>query len=108
MTSPLLPPLPQPTVSTDTSRLATRENLEQAGAQFESLFIGMMLKSMRQARLAEGLFESKAADQFRDMADQKLSQQMAVHKPIGIGKAMTEFLSRSQPQLAEPPSGGEA
>jgi peptidoglycan hydrolase FlgJ len=111
VTSPLLPgQLPgtsQPTVSTDTTRLATRENLEQAGARFESVFIGMMLKSMRQARLAEGLFDSKAADQFRDMADQKLAQNMAVHTPMGIGKAMTEFLSRSQPQLAETPKAGE-
>jgi flagellar protein FlgJ len=110
VTNPLLPPVSQSpalqsTVSTDTQRLATRENLEQAGAQFESVFIGMMLKSMRQARLAEGLFESKAADQFRDMADQKLAQDMAVHTPMGIGKAMTEFLSRSQPQLAAPPEG---
>ncbi|THG41752.1 hypothetical protein E5988_03580 [Sphingomonas olei] len=54
----------------------------------------MMLKSMRAAKLAEPLFDSQAIDTFRDMQDQKMVQQMAQHTPLGIGKAMTEFLSR--------------
>jgi len=82
-------------VSTDTSRLAGKDNLEAAGKRFEAIFVNMMLKSMRTAKLADGLFESKASDQFRDMQDQQLSQSMAEHAPIGIGKAMTEFLSRA-------------
>lgn len=83
-------------VSTDTSRLDTRANLEAAGDRFEALFVNMMLKSMRSTRLAEGLFDSKASEQFRDMQDQKLAESMASHAPIGIGKAMTEFLARAQ------------
>ncbi|WP_136163050.1 rod-binding protein [Sphingomonas flavalba] len=86
----------------DSSRLATADNLKAAGEKFESLFIGMMLKSMRQAKLADGLFENDAQNQFRDMQDTKLSEAMAVHTPMGIGKAMTEFLARSQPALADP------
>lgn len=82
-------------------RAATKENLVKAGQQFEAVFTGMMLKSMRQTKLAEPLFDSKAIDTFRDMSDQKVVQQMAEHTPLGIGKAMTEFLSRSQPDLNE-------
>lgn len=82
-------------VSTDTSRLASKENLEAAGKRFEAIFVGMMVKSMRQTRLADGLFESKALDQFREMQDDQLAKAMAEHKPIGIGKAMTEFLGRA-------------
>jgi flagellar protein FlgJ len=82
-------------VSTDTSRLASKENLEAAGQRFEAIFVGMMLKSMRQAKLGDGLFDSKAQEQFRDMQDEKLARSMAAHAPIGIGKAMTEFLSRA-------------
>ena len=78
---------------------ATKENLVAAGQQFEAVFTGMMLKSMRQAKLAEPLFDSQAIDTFRDMADSKTVQAMASHTPLGIGKAMTEFLSRSQPDL---------
>jgi flagellar protein FlgJ len=50
---------------------------------------------MRSASLGEGLFDSKAGEQFRDMQDAKLAESMAAHAPIGIGKAMTEFLSKS-------------
>jgi flagellar protein FlgJ len=84
-------------VSMDTSRLASSENLDAAGKRFEAIFVGMMLKSMRSASLGEGLFDSKATAQFRDMQDQQLAQTMAAHAPIGIGKAMTEFLARAAP-----------
>lgn len=88
-----------PGVSTGLDRAATAQNLSAAGQQFEAVFTGMMLKSMRQARLAETLFESKGLDTFRDMQDQKVVAEMAVSTPIGIGKAMTEFLARAQPGL---------
>lgn len=86
----------------DDSRLKTAGNLEAAGKQFESVFTGMMLKAMRQAKLADPLFDSKALDTFRDMQDQKTVAAMAESAPLGIGKAMTEFLSRSQPDLNQP------
>lgn len=86
----------------DASRVATKENLQAAGQKFEALFIGMMLKSMRQAKLGDSLFESQALDRFREMQDVKTAETMAVHAPIGIGKAMTEFLSRSAPELQAP------
>ncbi len=99
-----LPALPSvgidaPNVSTDTSRLASRANLEKAGKQFEAVFTQMMLKSMRAPHLAEDLFGSKAQDTFRDMQDQKLSETMATAKPLGIGKAMVDFLAKSQAAL---------
>ncbi len=84
-------------ISTDTSRLANKENLDAAGKRFEAIFVGMMLKSMRSTKLAEGLFDNKATQQFRDMQDQQFSESMAAHAPIGIGKAMTDFLSRAIP-----------
>lgn len=102
---PLSPPLVgSPSASADTSRLGTRENLDEAAAKFESLFIGMMLKSARAARLSDGLFDSSAVEQFRDMQDVRLSETMAGHMPLGIGKALGEFLTRNQPQLkGDPP-----
>ena len=86
-------------LDTGLAKTATKDNLTKAGQQFESVFTGMMLKSMRQAKLADPLFDSKALDTFRDMQDQKVVQEMATHAPLGIGTAMTEFLSRSQPDL---------
>lgn len=84
-------------ISTDTSRLASKENLDAAGKRFEAIFVGMMLKSMRATKLSDGLFDNKATQQFRDMQDQQLAESMAAHAPIGIGKAMTDFLSRAVP-----------
>nr|WP_254447694.1 rod-binding protein [Sphingomonas sp. ID1715] len=58
-----------------------------------------MLKSARAAKLDDGLFDSEALNQFQDMQDAKLSETMAVHTPMGIGKALTEFLARNRPDL---------
>ncbi len=88
-------------ISTDSSRLTNRANLEKAGKQFEAVFTGMMLKSMRAAKLSDPLFDSKALDTFRDMQDQKTVAAMADHTPLGIGKAMTAFLAKSQPDLKD-------
>ncbi|WP_366930266.1 rod-binding protein [uncultured Sphingomonas sp.] len=82
--------------SNDTSRLKSDANLAAAGQRFEAIFTGMMLKSMRSAKLADGLFDNKAGEQFRDMFDGKLTESMAQHSPMGIAKAMTDFLAKSQ------------
>ena len=86
----------------DTRRLKNSANLDQAAKQFESVFTGMMLKSMRQAKLADPLFDSKALDTFRDMQDQMTVKAMAEHTPLGIGKAMRDFLAKSQADLKIP------
>lgn len=99
------PPLVgSPSVAADSSRLATKDNLANAAAQFESIFINQMLKSARAAKLDDGLFDSDAVDQFRDMQDAKLSETIALHTPMGIGKALTDFLAKNRPDL----KGGEA
>ena len=106
--SPLNAPAAAPTtgISTDTSRLKSKDNLDKAGKKFEAVFTGMMLKSMRQAKLADPLFDSKAIDTFTDMQDGLVAKSMAEHTPLGIGKAMTDFLAKSQsdlnPGAAEP------
>lgn len=93
-------------IGTDTSRVSTQQNLEAAGEKFEAVFTGMMLKSMRQAKLGDGLLDSSAGNQFRDMQDQQIAQTMATHAPIGIGKAMVAFLSKAQ-AANQAASGGD-
>lgn len=96
---PVAPLAGSPSVATDTSRLATKDNLDAAAAKFEALFIHTMLKSARAAKLGDGLFDSEALNQFRDMQDAKLSETMAVHTPMGIGKALAAFLAQNRPDL---------
>jgi flagellar protein FlgJ len=99
------PPVPTTGISGDTSRLASSANLKKAGEKFESVFIGMMMKSMRQAKLGDGLFDSKGEDTFTEMQDKQVAESMAEHQPIGIGKAMTEFLAKSQANLQAQAAG---
>ncbi|MEO5492925.1 MAG: rod-binding protein [Sphingomonas sp.] len=104
MTDILNTPAAVPTagISLDTSRLASSANLKKAGEKFEAVFIGMMMKSMRQTKLGGkdgGLFDTKNMETFRDMQDKKVADSMAANQPIGIGKAMTDFLAKSQTTL---------
>ena len=100
-------PIASPTAG-DTTRLKSSANLKQAGEKFEAVFTGMMLKSMRQAKLADPLFDSKAIDTFSEMQDARVAQTMAEHQPMGIGRAMTDFLKQQQsdlnPTAADPPA----
>ncbi len=97
MTTPITSP--STGAATDASRLKSADNLKAAGQKFETVFTGMMLKSMRQAKLADPLFDSKAIDTFSEMQDAQITKAMAEHTPLGIGKAMTDYLSRSQSDL---------
>ena len=97
MTAPIASP--STGAATDATRLKSADNLKKAGEKFEAVFTGMMLKSMRQAKLADPLFDSKAIDTFNEMGDAQIAKSMAEYTPLGIGKAMTDFLSRSQSNL---------
>jgi peptidoglycan hydrolase FlgJ len=98
------------TGAADTSRIKNQGNLDKAGAQFEAVFTRMMLGAMRKTKLADSLFESKALDTFRDMQDGQVADAMATHAPIGIGRAVTEFLGQKgmAPQSDLNDSGGTA
>lgn len=60
------------------------QTLRQVAGQFESLFVNMMLKSMRQASLAEGLFDSDQSKMYQDMADQQLASDLSMRGGLGL------------------------
>ncbi|MBD3634974.1 MAG: flagellar assembly peptidoglycan hydrolase FlgJ [Methylophaga sp.] len=60
------------------------QTLRQVAGQFESLFVNMMLKSMRQASLAEGLFDSEQSKMYQDMADQQLASDLSMRGGLGL------------------------
>lgn len=67
--------------------------LRQVAAQFESLFTTMMLKSMRQASLAEGIFDSNHSKTYRDMADQQLALGLSKRGGLGLQEVIIRQLS---------------
>ncbi len=68
--------------------------LRTVARQFESLFTEMMLKSMREAKLGEGLGESEETDFYQDMYDQQLAVQMSQGKGLGLADMLVQQLTR--------------
>jgi flagellar protein FlgJ len=69
--------------------------IRQAARQFESLFTDMMLKSMRAAKLSDGLGDSPQTDLYEDMYDQQLALQMSQGKGLGLADMLVQQLTRS-------------
>ena len=65
--------------------------LKAAAQQFESVFLNMMLKSMREATPQDGMFDSEQTRMFTGMLDQQLAQSMA-SRGVGLADIMVEQL----------------
>ena len=68
--------------------------LKAAAKQFESVFMNMMLKSMRDATPQDGMFDSEQTKMFTGMMDQQLAQNMS-SRGIGLADIMVKQLSKS-------------
>ncbi|MFZ3019229.1 MAG: flagellar assembly peptidoglycan hydrolase FlgJ [Gallionella sp.] len=78
--------------------------LKAAAQQFESVFLNMMLKSMREATPQEGMFDNEQTRMFTGMLDQQLAQNMA-SRGVGLADIMVQQLSRNmagQPETGKP------
>jgi len=69
--------------------------LKAAAQQFESVFLNMMLKSMREATPQDGMFDNEQTKMFTGMLDQQLAQSMA-SRGVGLADIMVKQLSRGQ------------
>lgn len=67
-------------------------SLKQVARQFEGIFIGMMLKSMRDASMGDPIFDSNQSEVYRDMFDKQISLDMANGKGIGFADALVRQL----------------
>lgn len=72
--------------------------LRQVAEQFEALFMQMMLKSMRDAKLGEGLFDSAQSEQYRDMLDSQLSLNLSKGRGLGLADVIVRQLGGEGPQ----------
>jgi len=73
-----------------------KEALKKAAEHFESIFIGMMLKSMRSANAVfeqDNPMNSNTTKFFRDMYDQQLATDMASNGSMGLADIIVEQLS---------------
>lgn len=91
--------------------------VEPVAAQFEAIFVQQMLKSMRDATMEGGLFNSSQLKSWQQMFDQQLSVDLADQGGLGLAQVLVQQLQAAgavgsaveseaaQPLL--PPQGGQ-
>ncbi len=76
--------------------------LKEVASEFETIFVKMMMKSMRSASFGDELFDSESAKFYRDMYDDQLSQNLSKNGGIGLADVLVKQLERYVPdQTAE-------
>lgn len=87
-------------------RVAAKQDSEQAleevATQFEAIFIQMMLKSMRDASLADGIFDSDQSDMYMSMFDQQISLDLSAKGAFGIADMMVKQLANNRANEISP------
>lgn len=68
---------------------------KQVAEQFESIFINMMLKSMREATDRSGLLDSEATKTYESMFDQQISTELAANGTFGLAQALQHQLNQN-------------
>ncbi len=66
--------------------------LRKAAEAFEAVILRQMMSSMRKAKLGDEMFGSSATDNFREMADAKLADNMASLRQFGIADMVEKQL----------------
>ena len=76
--------------------------IKQLSRDFEAIFVGIMLKSMRQAVPKSGFLDGgNAEDLYRSMLDAEYAQIMSQQQQTGLAKNIEEFLLRAQGKPVE-------
>ena len=86
-------PLNSKTVDTKSDTLA---GLQSVADQFEAIFLETLLRQARESKLSDGLFDSKADDNFEQMFDQELANSSSKLVDIGIADAIVRQMSKTR------------
>jgi len=73
----------------------SEKTLRKVAGEFEALFVQMMLKSMRDANLGEGLMDSDGTRTYQSMYDQQLAIDMSRQQGLGLADMMVKQLQRT-------------
>jgi flagellar protein FlgJ len=78
-------------------KVAAREQspaaIKEVAKQFESVFLNMVMKSMRQAKLADSMLDSKQSEFYQDMYDQQMAIQLSGKPGVGLADMIVKQLS---------------
>lgn len=79
------------------ARQDPRASIHDVAQQFESMFLQMVLKTMRESVPQDGLMDSETTRFYTSMLDQQLAQKMAASGQLGLAKVIEQQLSRNLP-----------
>lgn len=92
-------------------KLKSRDNpegaLHEVAQQFESVFITMMMKAMRDTLPKDGLFASNQMDTYQEMFDQQLALDLSRKEGFGLAAVIERQLSAAQRYVPELRQDGE-
>ena len=75
---------------------ADREMLKKSARDFESIFVNMMLKSMRSSVQKSGFLDGGNAEEiYRGMLDQEYSNMMSKSDKLGLAETIERQLARA-------------
>ena len=74
----------------------TLAGLQSVADQFEAIFLETLLRQARESKLSDGLFDSKADDNFEQMFDQELANSSSKLVDIGIADAIVRQMSKTR------------
>lgn len=80
------------------SKMDSKGALKAVAAEFESIFMKMMLKSMRDASFGNPLFDSDSAKFYRDMSDDQLALNLSKQGGLGLADMMVKQLEANLPK----------
>ena len=86
-------PLNSKNLDTNSDTLAGLQNVAD---QFEAIFLETLLRQARESKLSDGLFDSKADDNFEQMFDQELANSSSKLVDIGIADAIVRQMSKTR------------
>lgn len=82
------------------------ENVRAVAQQFEQVFLGMMLKSMREAKLADSAMDGEGTRLYQDLYDKQVTLQMSQGRGLGIADMLVRQLAPDA--VAKPAAAGGA
>jgi flagellar protein FlgJ len=80
------------------ARKESPEALKEVAKQFESIFLNNVLKSMRQAKLADGVMDNDQSKFYNDMYDQQLAVHLSGSPGVGLADLIVKQLSPDKPK----------
>ncbi len=77
------------------AKLEPDQAAHEVAQQFESIFVGMMMKAMRDALPADGMFNSNQMEAYQDMFDKQLAVDLSLQGGLGLARIIEQQIAHA-------------